>query len=126
VLDPKSLAVIPPKQLAVVPPHRHYEQAYFAQARQPTLPSPPTKLLLKGLKVTVPQGTKLLPPVDNEKLIKVTTNKFGMSLVQSTLPLASSLMESMHLLTKSSMLLQEKLARDLLHPRLREKQSVLG
>jgi hypothetical protein len=54
VLDPKPLAVIPPKQLAAVPPHRHYEQAYFAQARQPALPSPPTKLLLKGLKVTVP------------------------------------------------------------------------
>jgi hypothetical protein len=33
VLDPKPLAVIPPKQLAAVPPHRHYEQAYFAQAR---------------------------------------------------------------------------------------------
>jgi hypothetical protein len=33
VLDPKPLAVIPPKQLAIVPPRRHYEQAYFAQAR---------------------------------------------------------------------------------------------
>jgi hypothetical protein len=33
MLDPKPLAIIPPKQLATVPPHRHYEQAYFAQAR---------------------------------------------------------------------------------------------
>jgi hypothetical protein len=77
VLDPKLLAVIPPKQLATVPPRHHYEQDYFAQARQPTLPSPPTKLLLKGPKVAVPQGTKLLPATDNEKLIKVTTNRFG-------------------------------------------------
>jgi hypothetical protein len=77
VLDPKPLAVILPKQLVIVLPHRHYKQAYFAQARQPTLPSPPIKLLLKGLKVAVPQGTKLLPTADNEKLIKVTTNRFG-------------------------------------------------
>jgi hypothetical protein len=76
MLDPKPLAVILPKQLAIVPPRRHYEQAYFAQARQPALPSPPTKLLLKGPKIAVPQGTKLLPVVDNEKLVKVTTNRF--------------------------------------------------
>jgi hypothetical protein len=76
MLDPKPLAIILPKQLAIVPPRRHYEQAYFAQARQPVLPSPPTKLLLKGPKVTIPQGTKLLPTADNEKLIKVTTNRF--------------------------------------------------
>jgi hypothetical protein len=77
VLDPKPLAVILPKQLVTVLPRHHYKQAYFAQARQPTLPSPPIKLLLKGLKVAVPQGTKLLPTADNEKLIKVTTNRFG-------------------------------------------------
>jgi hypothetical protein len=77
VLDPKPLAVIPSKQLATVPPCCYYEQAYFAQARQPALPSPPTKMLLKGLKVAVPQGTKLLLVADNEKLIKVTTNRFG-------------------------------------------------
>jgi hypothetical protein len=77
MLDPKPLVVIPLKQLAIVPPCRHYEQAYFAQARQPALPSPPTKLVLKGLKVAVSQGTKLLPAANNEKLIKVTTNKFG-------------------------------------------------
>jgi hypothetical protein len=77
MLDLKPLDIIPPKQLAIVPPRHHYEQAYFAQARQPALPSPPTKLLLKGLKVTVPQGTKLLPAVDNDKLIKVTINRFG-------------------------------------------------
>jgi hypothetical protein len=77
MLDPKHLTVILSKQLATVPPRRHYEQTYFAQARQPALPSPPTKLLLKGLKVTVPQGTKLLPATDNEKLVKVTTNRFG-------------------------------------------------
>jgi hypothetical protein len=77
VLDPKPLTVIPLKQLGIVPPHHHYEQAYFAQARWPTLPSPPTKLLLKGPKVAIPQGTKLLPTVDNEKLVKVTTNRFG-------------------------------------------------
>jgi hypothetical protein len=77
MLDPKPLAIIPPKQLAIVPPCCHYEQAYFAQAHQPALPPPPTKLLLKGLKVVVPQGTKLLPAADNEKLIKLTTNRFG-------------------------------------------------
>jgi hypothetical protein len=77
MLDPKPLAVIPLKQLAIVPPRRHYEQAYFAQAHQPALPSPPTKLLLKGPKVAIPQGTKLLPAADNEKLIKVTTNRFS-------------------------------------------------
>jgi hypothetical protein len=74
MLDPNPLTVIPLEQLATVPPRRHYEQAYFAQARQPALPSSPTKLLLKGPKVTVPQGTKLLPAVDNEKLIKVTVD----------------------------------------------------
>jgi hypothetical protein len=70
MLDPKP-------QLVTVPPCRHYEQAYFVEARQPALPSPPTKLLLKGLKVVVPQGTKLLPTANNEKFIKVTTNRFG-------------------------------------------------
>jgi hypothetical protein len=29
------------------------------------------------MKVTVPQGTKLLLVADNEKLFKVTTNRFG-------------------------------------------------
>jgi hypothetical protein len=75
VLDPKPLTTIPPKQLVIVPPHRHYEQAYFAQARQPALPSPTTKLLLKGPKVAVPQGTKLLPSTihgyDGRDLCKV-------------------------------------------------------
>jgi hypothetical protein len=64
-----------------VPPSQNYEQAYYAQVRQPILPSPPTKMLLedapKGPKIAVPQGTKLLPSTDNEKLIKVKTNKFG-------------------------------------------------
>jgi hypothetical protein len=77
MLDPKPLVVILSKQLVIVPPHHHYEQAYFVQAHKPAPPSPPTKLLLKGLKVTIPQGTKLLPATDNEKLIKVTTNRFG-------------------------------------------------
>jgi hypothetical protein len=76
VRDPKPLTIIPLKQLGIVPPRHHYEQDYFAQACWPTLPSPPTKLLLKGPKVAIPQGTKLLPTVDNEKLIKVTTNRF--------------------------------------------------
>jgi hypothetical protein len=38
------------------------------------------KLLLKDApkdKVVVPQGTKVLPPKDNERVINVKTNKFG-------------------------------------------------
>jgi hypothetical protein len=63
-----------------VPPTQSYEQAYYAQVRWRTLPSPPTKLLLKDAlkdkKVVVPQGTKVLPPKDNERVVNVKTNKF--------------------------------------------------
>jgi carbohydrate-binding DOMON domain-containing protein len=30
----------------------------------------------KGKKVAVPQGTKVLPPKDNERVVNVKTNKF--------------------------------------------------
>jgi hypothetical protein len=38
VEEPLPLAVIPPKQVATVMPIRSYEQAYYAQVCQPTLP----------------------------------------------------------------------------------------
>jgi hypothetical protein len=80
VPDAKPFAVVPPKALATVPPTQSYEQAYHAQVRRPTLPSPLTKLLLKDApkdnKVAVLQGTKLLPPKDNERVVNVKTNKF--------------------------------------------------
>jgi hypothetical protein len=76
----KPLAIVPPKALATVPPTQSYEQAYYAQVCRPTLPSPPTKLFLKDAskdkKVIVPQGTKVLPPKDNERVDNVKTNKF--------------------------------------------------
>jgi hypothetical protein len=78
--DAKPFIVVPPKALAIVPPTRSYEHAYYAQVRRPILPSPPTKLLLKDApkdkKVTVMQGTKVLPPKDNERVVNVKTNKF--------------------------------------------------
>jgi hypothetical protein len=81
VPDAKPLTIVPSKELAIVPPTRSYEQAYYAQVCQPTLSSSPTKLLLKDAlkdkKVVVPQGTKVLPPKDNERVINVKTNKFG-------------------------------------------------
>jgi hypothetical protein len=80
VPDAKPFTVVLIKALATVPSTRSYEQAYYAQARRPTLPSPPMKLLLKDApkdkKVVVPQGTKVLPPKDNERVINVKTNKF--------------------------------------------------
>jgi hypothetical protein len=80
VPDAKPFAVVSPKALATVPPTRSYEQADYAQVCRPTLPSPPTKLLLKDApkdkKVTVLQGTKVLPPKDNEEVVDVKTNKF--------------------------------------------------
>jgi hypothetical protein len=80
VPDANPLTVVPPKALATVPPTRSYEQAYYAQVCRPTLPSPPMKLFLKDAlkdKVTVLQGTKVLPPKDNERVINLKTNKFG-------------------------------------------------
>jgi hypothetical protein len=78
--DAKPFAVVPPKALAIVPPTQSYEQAYYAQVCRPTLPSPLMKLFLKDApkdkKVTIPQGTKVLPPKDNERVINVKTNKF--------------------------------------------------
>jgi hypothetical protein len=81
VPDAKPFTIVLPKAVATVPPTRSYEQAYYAQVRQPTLPSPPMKLFLKDApkdkKVAVPQGTKVLPPKDNERVINVKANKFG-------------------------------------------------
>jgi hypothetical protein len=81
VPDAKPFTVVPPKALATVLPTRSYEQAYYVQVRRPTLPSPPMKLFLKDApkdkRVAVPQGTKVLPPKDNERVINVKTNKFG-------------------------------------------------
>jgi hypothetical protein len=81
VPDAKPLAVVPPKALATVLPTRSYEQAYYVQVRRPTLPSSSMKLFLKDApkdkKVTVLQGTKVLPPKDNERVVNVKTNKFG-------------------------------------------------
>jgi hypothetical protein len=79
--EPLSLVVIPPKQVAMVPPRRSYEQAYYAQFRQPTLPPPQDRLLLndapKVPKIAIPKDVKLLPPRSNEKLVGVKTNKLG-------------------------------------------------
>jgi hypothetical protein len=55
VEEPLPLTVIPPNQVAVVPPRRSYEQAYYAQVRQPTLPPPQDRLLLKD----APKGPKI-------------------------------------------------------------------
>jgi hypothetical protein len=78
--DAKPLAIIPLKALAIVPQTRSYEQAYYAQVCWPTLPSSLMKLFLKDApkdkKVAVLQGTKVLPPKDNERVINVKTNKF--------------------------------------------------
>jgi hypothetical protein len=38
VEEPLPLIIIPPKQVATMPPRRNYEQAYYAQVGQPTLP----------------------------------------------------------------------------------------
>jgi hypothetical protein len=58
VEEPLPLTVIPPKKVVTVSP-RSYEQAYYAQVRQPTLPPPQDHLLLKdvlkGLKIVVPK-----------------------------------------------------------------------
>jgi hypothetical protein len=63
--EPLPLAIIPPKQATIVPPRRNYEQAYYAQVRQPTLPPPQDCLLLKdapkGPKIAIPKDVKLLP-----------------------------------------------------------------
>lgn len=94
--DVLPLAVIPPKELAVVPPKEvvpsrprveliNQEQAFYAQAfRRPSIAPPPPCLLLGDKpchqelpKISLPQGTKLLPPVPRETLTKLTTNKFG-------------------------------------------------
>jgi hypothetical protein len=79
--EPLPLAVIPPKQVAMVSPRINYEQAYYAQVRQPTLPPPQDRLLLKdapkGPKIAAPKDVKLLPPWSNEKLVDVKTNKLG-------------------------------------------------
>ena len=45
VEQPLPLAIIPLKQVTKVPPRRNYEQAYYAQVRQPALPPPPDRLL---------------------------------------------------------------------------------
>jgi hypothetical protein len=81
VEQPLPLAVIPPKQVAAVSPRRSYGQSYFAKVRQPTLPPPQDRLLLKdapkGPKITVPKDVKLLPPRPNETLVGFRTNNLG-------------------------------------------------
>jgi hypothetical protein len=77
--EPLPLAVIPPKQVATVPPRRNYDQAYYAQVRQPMLPPPQDRLHMKdapkGPKIAIPKDVKLLPPWFNQKLVGVKTNK---------------------------------------------------
>jgi hypothetical protein len=63
----------------MVLPRRNYEQAYYAQVRQLTLPPPQDHLLLKdalkGPKITILKDVKLLPLRSNEKLVSVKNNK---------------------------------------------------
>jgi hypothetical protein len=72
---------MPPKQVATVPPSRNYEQAYYAQVRQTTLPPPQDRLLLKDApkepKIAVLKYIKLLPLWSNEMLVGVKTNNLG-------------------------------------------------
>ena len=77
------LAIVPPKHVALVPPRRSYEQSYYAQVHQPSLPPLQERLLLKDkpqqmkdLMIQVPKDIKLLPPRPNEMLMSVKTNKF--------------------------------------------------
>jgi hypothetical protein len=62
-------------------PRRCYEQAYYAQVCQLTLPPLQDRLLLKdapkGPKISIPKDVKLLPSWPNEKLVGVKTNKLG-------------------------------------------------
>jgi hypothetical protein len=81
VEEPLPLAIIPPKQVATVSPRRSNEQAYYGQVRQPTLPPPQDRLLLKdapkGSKIVVLKDINLLPPRPNEMLVGVKTNNLG-------------------------------------------------
>jgi hypothetical protein len=57
---------------------RSYEQAYYAQVLQPTLPPSQDHLPLKDApkdpKIVVPKDVKLLPPRPNETLVGVKTS----------------------------------------------------
>jgi hypothetical protein len=81
VEEPLPLTIIPPKQVVTVPPKRSYEQAYYAQVHQSTLPPPQDHLLLKdaskGPKIVIPRDIQLLPLRSNEKLVGVKTKKLG-------------------------------------------------
>jgi hypothetical protein len=81
VEEPLPLTVMPPKQVATVPPSRNYEQAYYAQVHQLTLPPPQDCLLLKDApkeaNIAVLKDVKLLPLRSNEMLVGVKTNKIG-------------------------------------------------
>jgi hypothetical protein len=77
ILEPTPLVAIPPK-----PRQWSYEHSYYAQVCQPTLPSPPERLLLKdappkGPIVRLPKDVKLFPPKANEMLIGVKLDKLG-------------------------------------------------
>jgi len=72
----KALAVVPPKHVPTVP--QRYDQAYYVQ--EPSDPSPTRQLLqgiAKGKQVTIPKGTPLLQPRENERLLSVQTDKNG-------------------------------------------------
>jgi hypothetical protein len=81
VEEPLPLPIIHLKQVAIVPLRRNYEQAFYAQVCQPTLPPPQDRLLLKnapkGPKIAISKDVKLLPPRSDEKLVSVKTNKLG-------------------------------------------------
>jgi len=74
IAQPKPLAVVPSKLVATVP--QRYDQAYYIQ--EPSDPSP-TRRLLQGIakekQVTIPKGTLLLQPRENERLVSVQTDK---------------------------------------------------
>jgi len=82
--DPDAYALVPAnteRQLAAMPSrHRSSIQSYYAQ---PVLTVPPQPLLLKGpsakkeATVKVPAGTRILPPMPNEWVVGVKTNRSG-------------------------------------------------
>jgi hypothetical protein len=74
----KPHAIVPPKQVAMVP--QCNEQAYHVQDPSALSP-PPTRLLLeggtKGKQIAIPNGTPLLPPKANKRLLSEQTDKNG-------------------------------------------------
>jgi len=82
--DPDSKALVPvnsERQLAAFPPHQcSASHSYYAQQ---VLTTPPQPLLLKGppvkqgTLVKVPAGTKVLPPMPNDRVVGVKTNMSG-------------------------------------------------